>query len=257
MSIYDHFRKEEKVFVDQILKWKEEVVERYSSKLTDFLDEREQHIVRSMIGHQDEVKVKFFGGTEGAERKRAFIYQQFMEPNEEEFQLSYFEINYASKFHTLSHRDILGSMMSLGMKRTKFGDILQKKDRIQIILMKEIESFVEINFNSIRNAPITLEKIHSIQLMKLKDNWIQSSGTVSSLRIDSLISEFFKLSRQKSQMLVKAEYVKVNQKIIDSTSFQCAEGDVFSLRGFGRSKLMSIDGKSKKDKWRIVYGIQK
>jgi RNA-binding protein YlmH len=257
MSIYDHFRKEEKVFVDQILKWKEEARERYSSKLTDFLDEREQFILQNIIGHQDEVKVKFFGGIEGAERKRAIIYREFMEPNEEDFELGYYEIHYASKFHSLSHRDVLGSMMSLGMKRTKFGDILYNEDRIQIILMKEIESFVEINFNSIRNAPIKLERINSFQLMEIKDNWTQLSGTVSSLRIDSLISEFYNLSRQKSQMLVKAELVKVNQKIIDSTSFLCAEGDVLSVRGFGRSKLVSIDGKSKKDKWRIIYGTQK
>ncbi|MBP0724829.1 RNA-binding protein [Bacillus sp. RG28] len=257
MSIYDHFRKEERVFVDQILKWKEEASERYSVKLTDFLDEREQFILQNIIGHQDEVKVKFFGGTESAERKRAIIYREFMEPNEEDFELSYYEIHYESKFHSLSHRDVLGSMMSLGMKRTKFGDILNNEDRIQIILMKEIESFVEINFNSIRNAPIKLEKINSFQLMEIKDNWTQLSGTVSSLRIDSLISEFYNLSRQKAQMLVKAGLVKVNQKIIDSTSFQCAEGDVFSVRGFGRSKLLSIDGKSKKEKWRIIYGTQK
>ncbi|PEJ60309.1 RNA-binding protein [Bacillus sp. AFS002410] len=257
MSIYDHYRKEEHVFVDQVLSWKEQVIERYSIKLTDFLDLREQAILQSVIGNQADCHVAFYGGRLDSERKRAIIYPSYYTPEEEDYSLEAFELNYATKFHTLSHRQVLGTLMSLGITRGKFGDILIKNDKIQLIVAEEIASFVENNFNSVGKSPIKLMGISFKELIESDDNWQTSNGTVSSLRLDVLLSEFYNISRQKAQMLIKAGHVKVNQRIIDSTSFICEEGDLFSVKGFGRGMLQSIDGLSKKEKWRINYGVKK
>ncbi len=62
MALYEHFRKEERPFVEQASEWKEQVETRYESKLTDFLDPREQDILRSIIGNDEVVKLEFFGG---------------------------------------------------------------------------------------------------------------------------------------------------------------------------------------------------
>ena len=62
MSIYQHFRPEEKEFIDQALNWIEQVKDSYAPKLTDFLDPRQQQIIASLLGHDDEVKIEFFGG---------------------------------------------------------------------------------------------------------------------------------------------------------------------------------------------------
>lgn len=257
MSIYDHYRKEEHVFVDQVISWKDQVIERYSPKLTDFLDLREQKIMSTIIGNQSECLVVFFGGRLDSERKRALIYPSYFSPSDEDFSLVAFNINYAVKFHSLSHRQVLGTLMSLGMTRAKYGDILRKDDVVQLIVAEEIAVFVENNLNSIGKSPIKLERIPFNELVDIEDDWESKHGTISSLRLDVLLSEFYHISRQKAQALIKAEHVKVNQKIIDATSFICREGDLLSIKGYGRGMLLSIDGMSKKEKWRIHYGVKK
>lgn len=257
MSIYDHYRKEEHVFIDQVMNWKEQVIERYSPKLTDFLDLREQKIMESIIGNSSECLVAFFGGHENSERKRALLYPSYYKPSNEDFSLIAFELKYASKFHSLSHRHVLGSLMSLGLTRAKFGDILINNDEIQLIVVEEIAFFVENNLTSVGKSPIKLMEIELNKLISSEDEWQKNHGTVTSLRLDVILSEFYNVSRQKAQLLIKAEHVKVNQKIINSTSFICGEGDLFSVKGYGRGKLLSIDGLSKKDKWRINYGVKK
>ncbi|HET6871623.1 MAG TPA: RNA-binding protein, partial [Sporolactobacillaceae bacterium] len=69
MSIYQHFREEERPFIDSILEWKHQIIERYTPKLTDFLDPRQQHIIKALISEGDQVEVKLWGGYENAERK--------------------------------------------------------------------------------------------------------------------------------------------------------------------------------------------
>ncbi|MGA9287164.1 MAG: RNA-binding protein, partial [Anaerobacillus sp.] len=73
MSIYEHYRPEERTFVDRVLQWQDEVQERYAPRLTDFLDPREQDMVKQIIGNHPDVGVSFSGGVEGAERQRALL----------------------------------------------------------------------------------------------------------------------------------------------------------------------------------------
>ena len=62
MDIYQHFRPEEKDFIDQVLGWADQVREQYAPKLTDFLNPREAEIIRMLIGKEGDVRVSFFGG---------------------------------------------------------------------------------------------------------------------------------------------------------------------------------------------------
>src|SRR5690606_39623381 len=99
----------------------------------------------SIIGEQNAVRYQFFGGTDNCERKRALIFPEYMTPGEADYQIGLYEIKYPTKFVQLDHRMVLGSIMSLGMKRDKFGDILINDEVIQFFLAAEIEDFVKIN----------------------------------------------------------------------------------------------------------------
>ncbi|WP_374721940.1 YlmH family RNA-binding protein [Peribacillus tepidiphilus] len=257
MSLYQHFRPEEKDFIDSVLEWKEQVRSSYAPKLTDFLDPREQQIVQSLIGKDEEVKVKFFGGAENSERKRALIYPDYFTPDHRDFAITVFEIQYPKKFVNIEHRQVLGTLMSLGLKREKFGDVIFSGERIQFVIAEEIETYVRINFEKIGRIGITLVKVTDDDILVSEEKWEEFSFTASSLRLDVLVSSMTNLSRQKSQLLVESGRVKVNHKLIEQSSFECGEGDILSLRGFGRFKIMSIEGKTKKDKWRIIGGRQK
>lgn len=257
MSMYDHFRKEERPFVDQVLEWKELVKGRFVHKLTDFLDPREQQIVATIIGQDQEVRFSFFGGTEETERKRAFLFPPFIEPTALDYQLSAYKVHYPQKFIQLTHPDLLGAMMALGLKRDKFGDIYIQDEEIHIVIASEISSYVEANLQNVGRAQIRLEAISLEKLMTEKEEWLEKFITASSLRLDVILSEIYQLSRSKIVPLIEAKKVKVNWKIIEQPSFQVQTGDYLSVRGLGRSKLIDVLGKSKKDKWRIEIGLRK
>ncbi|KOO40722.1 RNA-binding protein [Priestia koreensis] len=256
MSIYQHFRKEEHEFIDHVLEWKEEVQNQYSPKLTDFLDPREQEMVSAIIGKGNDVLVSFFGGVDWTERKRALLYPDYYTPTEEDYGVACYEIEYPQKFVTIEHPQILGSLMSLGLRRSKFGDITVGEN-VQLVVAKEIASYIEMNLESIGRAKVSLRPITAADLIHVEEAYIERSATVSSLRIDVVLAAIHNLSRQKVQPFISSGHVKVNWKVIEQPSFECQEGDVLSLRGHGRSKILTIDGKTKKDKWRISVGKQK
>src|SRR5690554_3037925 len=124
MSVYEHFRKEEHSFIDQVLEWKRVVTEQYRPRLTDFLDPRQQEICKLIIGKNEEVGIDFNGGVEHAERKRCLLYPPYHEPVEADYELAYYEVVYPTKFARIEHRHILGALMNVGLKREKFGDIV-------------------------------------------------------------------------------------------------------------------------------------
>jgi RNA-binding protein YlmH len=255
--IYQHFRGEERHFIDQVLEWKESVLNQYSPKLTDFLDPREQEIVSSVIGENSDVNVSFFGGALDTERKRALLYPEYLQPEQEDFKLTLFEVEYASKFINLQHRQVLGSLMSLGLKRSKFGDIRFFQEVVQVVCTSEIADYLMVNFHEIGRAKISLKELRLNELIPQVEELQELVTTVSSLRLDVVGAAIYNISRQKIQQLITNGLVKVNWKTVDSVSFECREGDTLSVRGYGRSKVTAIEGKTKKDRWRIVVNKQK
>ncbi|OEH91184.1 RNA-binding protein [Bacillus solimangrovi] len=257
MSIYQHFRQEEYSFIDQVLEWRDQVIGQYSVKLTDFLDPREQHILSTVIGKDEEVLFSLFGGAESVERKRAILYPPYFEPSDDDFEVHMFEIKYPAKFVTISHRQILGAQMSLGLKRGKFGDILTDGEHYQFLVSKDIADYVRFNLDSVGKASIELIEKPTSELIIFEEEWEHHVGTVSSLRLDVILAEIYNLSRQKVASFINSGVVKVNFKVVERTDYPCEQNDAFSVRGFGRSKLLEIQGKTKKDKYRITYGKKK
>jgi len=254
MSIYQHFRPEEKDFIDQVLNWLTFVEETFSPKVTDFLDPREQYIVTSVIGSSGDVFVQFFGGFEDCERKRAIIYPSYFTPSEKDYQITLFEVFYPEKFVTIKHPELLGSLMGLGLKRGKFGDILLTDRQVQFLTCKEISDYIRLNLHKIGKTSIRIEEKPLTGAIQLVQNMEEQIYTVSSLRLDAVLSALIRYSRQKSALLIQQGLVKVNWKTVDQPSFLLEEGDVISARGFGRMKILSVGEKTKKEKWRISAG---
>ncbi|MFE8698998.1 RNA-binding protein [Cytobacillus sp. FJAT-54145] len=256
MSIYQHFRPEERDFIDQVMNWKDHVENTFVAKVTDFLDPREQQIVKTIIGTQADVKVEMFGGMPGAERQRALIYPEYHQVDLEDYEICLFEVDYPSKFVTLEHPQVLGSLMSLGLKRGKFGDILLEQDRVQFFAAKEVSDYIMLQLDSIGRASISLREMPLSDVINVYIQWNETSTTVSSLRLDTVLSAIHNISRQKSQLYINQGLVKVNWTTIENNAFECGEGDILSARGFGRAKIISIEGRTKKDKLRIIVGKQ-
>ena len=123
-GIYQHFRPEEKEFIDQVIDWRINVEDTYAPKLTDFLDPRQQFHPELHFGENEDVRHQLFGGQDDSERKRALIFPEYYQPTDDDFQIGLYEIDYPQKFISLNHPMVLGSIMALGLKRDKFGDII-------------------------------------------------------------------------------------------------------------------------------------
>ncbi len=253
ISIYEHYREEERSFVDQVLTWRDDVKIRHRERLSDFLDPREQEIVKTIIGNDDEIKIAFSGGASFTERRRVKLIPPYIERTDDDFQLALFEIEYPQKFVTLEHRDVLGALMNLGIKREKFGDIVINDGNVQMITAEEIADYIQINLEKVGKATIRLQRITSEQLVKPQEEWTEAMTTVSSLRLDAVLSQIYSMSRTKVIPYIEKGLVKVNWKQIDQTDFTVAVGDYLSMRGFGRARLVELLGQTKKDKIRLRY----
>src|SRR5699024_11019174 len=139
VKIYQHFRKDEQEFIDQVLAWKERVEVTYIPKLTDFLNPREQYIMESVIGkHHDTLVLHKHGGGSVTERKRMIIAPMYETSDATNFELTMLGASYPAKFISLTHRDVMGAFLSLGIKRKKLGDIYAADGVIQIITASDI-----------------------------------------------------------------------------------------------------------------------
>ncbi|MFJ5963472.1 RNA-binding protein [Bacillus sp. NPDC093026] len=254
-DIYQHFRKDEQPFVDQVLGWKKIALDQYRLKLTDFLDPREQFITQSVIQHSDELGLMFFGGYDEAERKRAVIYPEYLKPSLEDFELSYFQVNYAKKFISIEHPKLLGSLMGIGLKRQKFGDLLFSEESVQFICTSDVADFVRTQLTHVGRAAVSLEEIDQTHIKPAISRTDIKEDTISSLRLDAVCAAVSRQSRQKAQLLVKNGLVKVNWKVTEDPSFTIGEGDQLSVRGFGRFSLKTIEGKTKKDKFKVTFEL--
>lgn len=249
MSLYQHFRENEHEFVDQVLEWKVFVETRYMNVLTDFLNPRERQIVHTIVGEtQTEIKVTSYGGSDETERKRMLITPFYAEMNEKDYEIELLEAKYNEKFLNLRHGDVLGATLGLGIERRKIGDIRVYNGKVHLIVTKDIALYIKSNLIEIGRANVQFEFKALELLLASQDEWLEDKHSVSSLRLDVIIKEIYKVSRSVAVSYIKKKHVKLNFKEEIDPSTQIYEEDLISVRGLGRSKVKSIDGKSRKNR---------
>lgn len=253
----DHIHdKDQHIVMRKIIDKAEYVLKNHEIACTDFLDPYQRELAYSILNRID-VSYCSEGGLEDSERKSILIFPEYMTKEAIENPIRAIKINGNFKFNDLSHRDYLGAIMGLGIKREKVGDILIKESFTTVVTQAEILEFFMYNLKSIGKESVNLEEIDLSEIEKVEEEFIDKNLTISSLRLDSLISSICNISRSKSAILIGQDKVKVNWKPINNISYEIKEGDVLSIRKFGRIKLVECMGKSKKDKEKVVARIYK
>ncbi len=255
VNVYQHFRKDEHPFIDLVSNWLEQVEDQYAPVLTDFLDPRQAFILETLIRQNGELSFSFYGGYESAERRRAIIYPDYYEPTIDEYDICLFEIVYPTKFGQLSHGKILGTVVSTGVKREYFGDIISDGVRWQIFVKADIASYVALQVQKIGSFSVRLEEKKYVDILMPKDDWTLEKLTVSSLRLDNMISSVYNISRQRSKQLIEAGKVKINWTENKRPDFVLDLLDIVSVRRFGRIQIKEFEGKTKKEKYRLLLGV--
>lgn len=251
-SLFQHFRKEEK---EKIIFYysKFEIASRdYYPVLLDFTDPRERKIIESISGRFSDIKVEYYGGgnEDNHERKRVLLVPEMLEVSREDFEIETVELNYPEKFVSLSHRNILGAMMSIGVDRSKLGDIIIS-DKIEFAVDKNFFELFKRELTTIKSAPIELNKIPNVEFLEPIEETTKHTIIVSSFRLDVILSEVIKEGRAKSKNRVTREKVKVNHAVVTDPSFVVELQDIISVRGFGRFIVSEFIHETRKGKSRI------
>ena len=148
-----------------------------------------------------------------------------------------------------THRDILGSLMSLGIKRCKVGDIVIN-DRAYFEIKNEITPYILSNLLKIKNKNVK-PYIYDGEIEKTY-NFSELFLTVSSLRADCIVGSIAKLSRENAKEYILAGNLTINSKVQDNPAKQISEGDVISLKGYGKYVFPETLGTTKKDRLKIL-----
>lgn len=185
----------------------------------------------------------------GSERKRVIIFKNDIEEIKIDDYISIIKISYNKRFGEINHRDVLGSLIGLGIKRECIGDIIVDKD-IYVYVIKEMEQFIIQNLIKIGRVSVDTEISNINELKNINiDSYIEDTFIVSSYRLDTIISERCSLSREKAKQYIILKNVKINGIINVNPDYIVKIDDLISIHRFGRLIIKEEVKKTKKDKY--------
>ena len=214
-------------------------------KLTGFLSPFEQEMAGVIANSLGELNVDLYGGYRGAERQRvAFCHAEFQgTPN---FEIAVIKAEWNGEFARLGHRDVLGSIMSLGVDREYIGDIIATKDCARLLVDKKMCDYFTANLTQIGGTTVKTSVDELENISPKEERTKEIKATVASLRVDSIAAAGFGMSRSKAVQEISAEKIKLNWQTIKNASQSIKAGDVLSMRGRGRLEVAEIRGQTKK-----------
>ncbi|MBN7772203.1 RNA-binding protein [Clostridium aminobutyricum] len=239
----------------------------YRSTNSIFLDLRQRSLAENSCKRRSGLQFIFYGGYEEAERTIALFLPDYISLSNTDFKTihAYFQeneednplallriINESSKGKELSHRDYLGALTGLGVKREMIGDILVRKDGADIIILKEMADFLMIHYEKAGRAYLNAEVKTIAELIVPEGQFEEIKDTVASLRIDNVVASAFRTSRGKAAEAITGGFVFLNGIQTDKTDKQVKEGDKLVLRGKGKVILQEIGGSTRKDRVFII-----
>lgn len=205
------------------------------------------------IAKKEGCNFEFFGGYEGAERTFFCAYPDWCEDRSTFSPVEAVTFSYR-KQDSLTHRDFLGALMSLGITRESVGDILIEESRAVVFLSKEIVPFVLDGIKKVANVGVTLTKGATKPLPQMGQTK-EIADTVASLRLDCVVASLLNCSRSQATDLISQGLVYLNSIATEKPVKTVASGDIITVRGKGKFEISSVADRTKKD--RIVLKAEK
>lgn len=219
---------------------------------SDFLNLYEQTVL------YDEIKYGYtlFGGFEDAERKIACFGDEndLGYPPSPPVVIICIEPLSAKFSDDLTHRDFLGSLIGLGIKRETLGDIIITENKGYLFCLETIAQYIIDNLTKVRRTSVSCSICDTLPENILPQP-VDKTIIVASLRLDGIISAVYNMSRTKSSVLINGEKVFVNGKLTTNNSHPLKEDDIISVRGYGRFHCTKILGDTRKGRTRILCQI--
>ncbi len=216
----------------------------YRTEFTDFLTLSEIETAKTVLSGANYM---FFGGASDTERQMLCISHPDIEITPELFpicgiRISPKNIKFASEF---SHRDVLGSVLGLGLDRDVIGDIFVKEKEAYLLCAERIASFLAEQLTQVRHTNVVC-CVAEADASEFAKEYQIISRTVSAIRIDAVAAAAFSISRSSAAAGISGGKVFINGREITSPSAAVKEQDVISFRGLGKARLKEIGNLTKK-----------
>ena len=257
------FNEDDRFLVSKLFDKIDFVLKRNSIQYTDFLDMRQRQLIEKVLHDTKTTNYVAFGGFLNSERTIIVLYPEKLEElfNNKQFSfdsvMSVIRISLPNELKGIySHRDYLGAIIKIGMKREKVGDIIVSKNGADIIVLKGVEEYILSGLQELtrfKKAQFELLKLENLNVEEPKTEKI--SIIIPSMRIDSIVSDIVKTSRAKALELIKEERVFVNHQLIEKGAKEVKQDDIITVRGKGRFKVGSVLSSTKKGN--LVVEIEK
>lgn len=204
----------------------------------------------------------FYGGYLDAERKIiCFLPEEtcFAADYERIFPICCIQIKPVNKKFSddLNHRDYLGAVMNLGITRDQIGDILvkgreeDKHSGMAYIFCKKDKAELLTQITRIRHTTVVADVVDFSET-GWKPSFSEIAGSVSSFRLDSILSLAVKSSRAQSLTLIQSGSVFLNGRCCTENAKKLEIGDVFSVRGYGKFLFDKTASLSRKGRYHII-----
>ena len=243
--------KEETLLRKRLIELSNNAYQRGIIMYSDFLNLNELNILHTTPKDSFPVPYRTFGGYDPSERQMAaFIPDAFF--FSQEYPISCICICPSmEKFaENLTHRDYLGAILNLGIERSKIGDILVEDKKAYIFCHNSLCEFLMNEICRVRHTTVVpsiienKEEFPSVKLQKV-------TGTVSSVRLDSVTALAFSTSRSSILPLIEGKKLFVNGKNIVSNAYHLKEGDIVSVRGKGKYRFDGTTNLTKKNRYHV------
>ena len=244
--------REERLLLARVLDKYEQAERRSIPAVTGFLSPAEQAAAQRLLnaaGAGD--RLLWRGGYEGAERRRALFLPDWADEEAENGAIVCLRARFRGTLLP-THRDILGSLMGLGITREKLGDILVDEDGCSVLTAEELADFLTENWTSAGRCPLSAAPLPLDQLRVPPQRTREIRDTVMSLRLDAVTASGFSLSRGRAAELIAAGRVRLNHVDCLKADKPVAQGDVITVRGLGKCALTEVGGLSRKGRVNIV-----
>ncbi|GGG10114.1 YlmH family RNA-binding protein [Paenibacillus abyssi] len=254
-EIYEHFHPDERAFVDRASEWVERAAEWHELKRTDFLDPRQAFIVTTLVNRHPDAALRLDGGYTGAERQRAIIAPDYRPLDEEPIGISVLSVHTGDRSQLeLDHGDYMGAILGLGIKRDRIGDIHVHEDGCHCLVADEIADYLNIHLRQVHRVHVLTDILPQSELRTAVPELEEMNFTVASLRLDGISSDVYRISRAKIVDPIRAGRCRVNWKVVEDPSKLLKAGDVVSMQGLGRFKVLDVEGMTKKGRIRVKVG---
>lgn len=231
-------QKEEELLRKRLIELSKIAYHRNFITYTDFLNLNELNILHTLPKDTLYTPYRTFGGYASSERQIAAFLPDALCLRSEIEDLAYpmgiiHILPRSQKFsEQLSHRDYLGALLSLGIERSKIGDIIVEEQGAFVFVSDKLLSYVCKEMTQIRRTQVIVCE-ESFSEFHYTQKYEKITGTVASVRLDTLLSLAFSSSRSRLSPLIEAGKVFVNGKLISSNGYNVKEDDVISVRGYG------------------------